>query len=171
MSGAQRIDAALNVTGDEATSLLDKCVRTILRRLGGLPEARGNRSVYVNCPLARAWWRERLVAEVTSNEGKGLEREIRAVVHPESQQYWEDLVTFVVSRNSVFGSVAVRNILILTVAKVLDENPSSPLRTADELKRVCRSVSSIQASFELSVVAPDELKTMMWDIVKTVAPG
>ena len=170
VSGAQRIDAALSATGDEATSLLDGCVRTVLRRLGGLPEARGNRSVYVNCPLARAWWRERLVAEVATNEGDRLERQIRAVVHPESQQYWEDLVTFVVSRNSVFGSVAVRNILIRTLANVLDENPRSSLRTADELKRVCRSVSSMQASFELSIVPPEEVKSMMWDIVKTVAP-
>ena len=127
--------------------------------------------MYVNCPLARAWWRERLVAEVATNEGEGLERQIRAVVHPESQQYWEDLVTFVVSRNSVFGSVAVRNILIRTLAEVIDENPTTPLRTADELKRVCRSVSSIQASLELSVVPPEDVKTMMWDIVKTVAPG
>ena len=169
VSGAQRIDAALKATRDEATPLLDKCVRTVLRRLGGLPEARGNRSVYVNCPLARAWWRERLVAEVATNEGAGLKREIRAVVHPESQQYWEDLVTFVVSRNSVFGSLAVRNILIRTLAKALDDNPRSPLRTADELKRVCRSVSSIQASFELSVVPPEHVRTMMWDIVKTAS--
>ncbi len=171
VSGAQRIDAALKATGDEATSLLDKCVRTVLRRLGGLPEARGNRSVYVNCPLARAWWRERLVAEVATNEGEGLEREIRAVVHPDSQQYWEDLVTFVVSRNSVFGSVAVRTILIRTLAKVLEANPSSPLRTTDELKCLCRSVSSIQASFELSVVPSQDVTTIMWGIVKTVAPG
>ena len=127
--------------------------------------------MYVNCPLARAWWRERLVAEVARNEGEELERKIRAVVYPESQQYWEDLVTFVVSRNSVFGSVAVRNILIRTLAKVLDENPRSPLRTADELRHVCRSVSSIQASFELSVVPSEDVKTMMWDIVKAVAPG
>ena len=125
--------------------------------------------MYVNCPLARAWWRERLVAEVARDEGEGLERQIRTVVHPESQQYWEELVTFVVSRNSVFGSVAVRNILIRTLAKVLDDNPGSPLRSADELKRVCRSVSSMQASFELSVVPPENMQTMMWDIVETVA--
>ena len=171
VSGAQRIDAALSATGEKATSQLDKCVRSVLRRLGGLPEARGNRSVYVNCPLARAWWRERLVAEVATDQGEGLEREIRAVVHPESQQYWEDLVTFVVSRNSVFGSVTVRNILIRTLAKVLDENPTSPLRTADELKRVCRSVSSIQASFELSVVPPEDVQTMMRSVVETVGAG
>ena len=171
VTGAQRIDAALDATGDEATSLLDKCVRTVLRRFGGLPEARGNRSVYVNCPLARAWWRERLVAEVATNDGEGLERQIRAVVHPESQQYWEELVTFVVSRNSVFGSVALRNILIRTLGQILEENPKSPLRTADELKRLCRSVSSIQASFELSVLPQENLEAMMSEIVNAVGPA
>ena len=65
---------------------------------------------------------------------EGLEREIRAVVHPESQQYWEDLVTFVVSRNSVFGSVNVRNILIRTLAIVLADDPRSRLGTAEGLK-------------------------------------
>ena len=168
VTGTQRIDAALGATGDKAASLLDGCVRTALRRLGGLPEARGNRSVYVNCPLARAWWRERLVVEVAKNEGEELKRKIRAVVHPESQQYWEELVTFVVSRNSVFGSVAVRDILIRTLAAVLDEDPNSPLRTASHLKRVCRSVSSIQASFELSVVPLEDLTEMMCKIVKSV---
>ena len=169
VSGSQRIDVALSATGEEATSELDKCVRTVLRRLGGLPEARGNRSVYVNCPLARAWWRERLVAEVVRDEGEELERQVRAVVHPESQQYWEELVTFVVSRNSVFGSVAVRDILIRTLAKILDDNPKSPLRMADELKRVCRTVSSIQASVELSVIPSGDVQAMMWDIAETVA--
>ena len=33
------------------------------------------------------------------------------VLHPETLQYWEEMVTFVVSRNSVFGSLAVRNIV------------------------------------------------------------
>ena len=167
VTGAQRIDAAFAATGEKATLLLDGCVRTVLRRLGGLPEVRGNRSVYVNCPLARAWWRERLVAEVATGEGEGLEREIRAVVHPESQQYWEDLVTFVVSRNSVFGSVAVRNVLIRRLAKVLDDDPRSRLRTTDELRRVCRTVSAIQASRELSVMPIEEVSAMVNHVVLT----
>ena len=161
LTGTQRIEAAMKATTDEARALVDRCVRTVFRRLSGLPEARGNRSVYVNCPLARAWWRERLVAEVATGDGEGLDREIRAVVHPESQQYWEDLVTFVVSRNSVFGSVAIRNVLIRTLARVLAENPRSVIRTSDELKRVCRSVSAIQASRELSVVPPDEVEVLI----------
>lgn len=171
VSGLKRIDAALDVAGDEASKSMDSCVRAVLRRLSGLPEARGNRSVYVNCPLARAWWRERLVAEVATAEATGREREIRAVVHPENQQYWEDLVTFVVSRNSVFGSLAVRNVLIRVVARVLKDDPKSPLRTADQLKRLCRSVSTVQASFELSVLPTEQVNEMMWDMVRAIAPG
>lgn len=165
VTGAQRIDAALKASGTEASLLIDGSVRTVLRRLSGLPEARGNRSVYVNCPFARAWWRERLVSEVATGDAEGLDREIRAVVHPESQQYWEDLVTFVVSRNSVFGSVEVRNVLIRSLAKVLHADPQSPLRTSDQLRRLCRSVSSLQASFELSVLPEWEVKTIVRDIV------
>ena len=166
VTGAQRIDAALAATGEKSDSSLDGCVRTILRRLGGLPEARGNRSVYVNCPLARAWWRERLVEQVATDDAEGLEREIRAVVHPENQQYWENLVTFVVSRNSVFGSVAVRNILIRTLAKVLDDNPRSSLRSANELNRICRSVSAIQASRELSVMPDGDVRLIMRQVME-----
>ena len=165
VTGSQRIDASLRATGDNAASMLDGCVRTVLRRLGGLPEARGNRSVYVNCPLARAWWRERLVAEVAAADGEGLEWEIRAVVHPESQQYWEELVTFVVSRNSVFGSAKVRNILISTLARALAGDSGSQLRTAEVLKRVCRTVSSIQASRELSVMPEEEITSIMSTVI------
>ncbi|MCY3838832.1 MAG: hypothetical protein OXH09_09360 [Gammaproteobacteria bacterium] len=166
-AGIQRIDSALRATGEQAASKLDGCVRTVLRRLGGLPE-RGNRSVFVDCPLARAWWRERLVREVAADD-EALARRVRSVVHPESQQYWEDLVTFVVSRNSVFGSTAVRNILIRTLARVLDADPLSPLRKATELKRLCRSVSSVQASIELSVVPEHDVSAIIGEMAKRVA--
>lgn len=166
VTGAQRIDAALNAEGESSAKLMDACVRTVLRRLGGLPEVRGNRSVYVNCPLARAWWRERLVAEIAAGPGEGLERQIRAVVHPDSQQYWEDLVTFVVSRNSVFGSVEVRNILVRSLSRAFDENPGSSLRKATGLKQVCRAVSAVQASRELSVLPAEQVTRLMENIVQ-----
>lgn len=168
VSGAQRVDAALAATGEKTVSLLDQCVRTVLRRLGGLPEARGNRSLYVNCPLARAWWRERLVREVVAGDAS-LARAVRAVVHPKAQQYWEELVMFVVSRNSVFGSAEVRNVLIRILARILDKEPASGLQTADKLKIFCRSVSSIQASIELSVLPSADVHAMMEDIAKQIA--
>ena len=166
MTGKQRIDLALGKSGQESTGLLDDCVRSVLRRFGGLPEARGNRSVYVNCPLARAWWRERLVEQVAEDEDSRWR--IRRVVHPRSQQYWEELVTFIVSRNSVFGSIEVRKTLIRTLANALDGHPRSGLGTTKGLKRVCRSLSSIQASRELSVIPTEEVNAMVSELVRAV---
>ena len=77
-TGLERIDRVLQAEGESAAKQIDSCVRTVLRRLGGLPEARGNRSVYVDCPFARAWWRERLVNEVSHGDPE------RAGVHSDS---------------------------------------------------------------------------------------
>ena len=161
--GAERIDAALNATDSKAPGMLDNCVRAVFRRLGGLPEARGNRSVYVNCPLARGWWRERLVKEVAAGDSEHA-TVVREVVRV-SQQYWEELVTFVVSRNSVFGSPEIRNQFIRTVGEELSTDPKSPLRNSKELRRACRTLSAIQASRELSVLPQMEVESIMLDIV------
>ena len=162
-SGAERIDAALGASGAKVTGMLDNCVRAVLRRLGGLPEARGNRTVYVNCPLARGWWRERLVAEATAGSAE-FDTVVRDVVRV-SQEYWENLVTFVVSRNSVFGSPEVRNLFIRTLGAELSTDPKSPLRNATELRRACRTLSAVQASRELSVMPSEEVESIMLHIV------
>ena len=165
-SGSERLDAALRATDADAPKLLDSCVRTVLRRLGGLPD-RGNRSVYVNCPLARAWWRERLISQASSGDS-GIEDTVRPVVRV-SQQYWENLVTFVVSRNSVFGSPSVRNVFIRTLGKELSTDPNSPLRNATELTRACRTLSAIQASRELSIMPPADVEAIMLELVEKSA--
>jgi len=74
--GAARIDRAIHAVGRQRVDgpaspgpkLVDACVRTVLRRMGGIPEVRGKRTVYVDCPLARAWWREWVVAEVADGD-------------------------------------------------------------------------------------------------------
>lgn len=161
-SAAERIDRALRA-GDNAPKQIDACVRTILRRLGGLPEARGNRSVYVDCPFARAWWRERLVSEITDGDPEQSER-LRASIRI-TQTYWEELVTLVVSRNSVLGSVGVRNSFILSLSDLLHRDPSTPMRLAKNLRIACRHLGVIQASRELSVLATRELRCLMDHIV------
>ena len=161
--GAERIDAALDTADHRAPGMLDHCVRAVFRRLSGLPEARGNRTVYVNCPLARGWWRERLVEEVASGDVE-LETVVRDVVRV-SQQYWEEIVSFVVSRNSVFGSSDVRSHFIRTLGVELSSDPKSPLRNSKVLTRACRTLSAVQASRELSVLPRDEVESIMLDIV------
>ena len=162
--GAERIDRVLHGEGESAAKLIDGCVRTVFRRLGGLPEARGNKSVYVDCPLARAWWRERLVSEVAKGNPDCAEnvREVTRV----NQAYWEELVVLVVSRNSILGSHEVRDTFILSLADLMARERSTPLRIAKNLRTACRMVGTIQASRELSVLEEGELRALMDDVVR-----
>ena len=162
--GAERIDRVLQENGESAAKPIDACVRTVLRRLGGLPEARGNRSVYVDCPFARAWWRERLVSEVSQGDPDRADmvREVTRV----NQTYWEELVVLVVSRNSILGSRAIRDTFILSLADLLERKPKTPLRLAKRLRSACRMVGFIQASRELSVLDQSELRALMDDVVR-----
>ena len=162
--GAERIDRVLQGNGDSAAQPIDHCVRTVLRRLGGLPEARGNRTVYVDCPLARAWWRERLVCEVSNGDPDraGSVREVTRI----TQTYWEELVTLVVSRNSVLGSHSVRNTFILSLADLMEKEPDTPLRLATNLRIACRMIGVMQASRELSILDQRELRTLIDKVVE-----
>lgn len=164
IGGAERIDRALKGDGADDAKRIDDCVRAVLLRLGGLPEARANRTVYVNCPLARAWWRERLVADIAHGD-EDLAEDIREVTRV-SQTYWEELVTLVVSRNSVLGSHTVRNTFILSLADLLVKEPKTPLRIAKNLRLACRMIGVIQASRELSVLDGGEIRALMDDIVE-----
>jgi len=164
-TGIERIDRALSSNGDEASKPIDECIRTVLRRLGGLPEARGNRSVYVDCPFSRAWWRERLVAEV-SDGNSDLISNVREVTRI-NQAYWEELVVLVVSRNSVLGSRKVRDLFILMLAKLISRKINTSLRVAKNLRTACRMVGAIQASRELSILNRNELLELLELVVYT----
>ena len=162
--GAERIDLALQSDETDAAKPIDGCVRTVLRRLSGLLDARGHRSVYVDCPLARAWWRERLVAEISQGDENCAEKVRRVIrINP---SYWEKLVELVVSRNSVLGSHTVRDAFILSLADLLEKEQKTPLQTAKELGFACRAIGIIQASRELSVLDEDEIHALMSNVVK-----
>lgn len=163
VNGVQRLESALADDGPHGEKRMDDCVRTILRRLGGLPEARGARTVYVDSPFARAWWRERLVREVSHRPGATPDR-VRFVLRL-SQSYWEELVTLVVSRNSVLGSEEVRASFILSLANLLSRDEESPLRTQKELRTACRALGVVQATRELSVLEDEPLQQIMDDLV------
>ncbi len=65
--------------------------RNFLRRTGGLPPARGNVSVLMNCPVSAAWWRVRLAEQVQTNSEGRIEfdeaHQLLRVNH-----VWENLV-------------------------------------------------------------------------------
>ena len=161
--GAERIDFALHDTTAQGPQKIDSCVRAVLRRLGGLPEVRGNRSVYVDCPLARAWWRERMVEQAAQGD-EGMARQVRAVIRIH-QTYWEKFVDRIVFRNSTFGSVNIRNAFVRALARFVHLNPGCAITRTDALQRLCRRATAFQGSRELSILDDTELDVLMQDIV------
>ena len=163
--GAERIDFVLDDTTGQGPKRIDDCVRTVLRRLGGLPEVRGNRSVYVDCPFARAWWRERMVNQAANGNAQ-MTAVVRAVIRT-NQTYWEKLIDRIVFRNSTFGSENIRNAFLRALALFVQSNPASELTSSPELQRLCRRVATYQGSRELSILSDSELDALMGTIVST----
>ena len=166
VGGAQRIDRALRESDDRRAKMMDACTRAVLRRIGGLPEARGNRTVYVDCPLARTWWRERFVVQV-GRDDPGLCAKVRNLVRL-SKTYWEKLVVMVVSRNSVMGSHEIRDAFVLRLAEAISLGTTGSIVTGPGLVRGCRNLSALQAVRELSVLDAGELEEVMDGIISSI---
>ena len=150
-SGLGRIELALS-TGQE----IDDVVRTILRQLGGLPEARGSKSVYVNCPFARAWWRGYVARQVCRETGADFNK-IFTTLGGSSQEFWERLITLIVSRNSVLGDTKVRSTLIWTLSE------REEVKTAKTLTRITKQIGIQSALRELGVFEVGELKEQVME--------
>lgn len=172
MSGARRIKAALADRGEKHGKRVDDCVRTVLRQLGGMPGVRGSKSVHVDCPLARAWWRERFAREA-ANGNAPTEESIRSLLHL-SPDYWEVIIRHITCRNvpfrsasadSAFASSDVRNAFLRALAQFASENRSTDLATPKGLRRLFRRVSECQEARELSCLEVGELDDIMHEIV------
>lgn len=145
--GLERIDAALS-SGDEKS--IDSIVRAALRRLSGLPEARGNRTVYVDCPFARTWWRGHIAQQVCETTDADLEKVIDILRF--SQGYWEKLIESVVSKNSVFGDIKIRAALIWALSERDDKG------NVDTLNSTIKQIGIRLAWQELAIFEPVDLK-------------
>lgn len=170
-TGTERIDRALarlerGLSG--GAKQVDDCVRTVLRRMGGLPVERSHRSVLVDCSFGRAWWRERLIRRILRRGGVENRQAIQDVVRC-SQTYWERLVSMIVSRGSVFGSVTVQDAFINSMAKHFGDNPNTQLKTATSLTAALRRLSNIAAARELGFLEFDEVGAIVDDVLLRIA--
>ncbi len=165
--GAARIDRALRGQSEPDAKVIDDCVRTILLRMGGIPEARGKRTVYVDCPFARAWWREWIVEEVAGRDDD-IARLVGNVLRI-NQTYWEKIVDRIVSRNSTFGAVEVRKAFLLTLAleveSAREDGRVSRLEKPKHLGRSCRRVAAHQGMRELSLLGPQALEELVMTVL------
>lgn len=169
-SGEERVDRALKLPSDESNNkTVDDCVRTVFRRMSGLPAARGNRSVFVNPSFGRGWWRERIVTSILERTDPVESRSSLLEVVRRNQQYWENLVSMIVSRGSVFGSTDIQAALINSLAKHFRKNPNTPLRAASTLDpTVRRRFSNLTASRELGIMPFAEISAIVDDLLDRV---
>ena len=168
--GEERIDKALAADGERRPIEIDNCVRTVFRRMSGLPRARGNRSVYVDSIFGRAWWRGRIVDRIVQRDGVESRDSILATVRL-NQSYWEQLVTMIVSRGSVFGSVDVQDGVINGIAKRISEDSSSRLKVGSTLAMARRRISNLAAAQEMGVLTFAEIREIVDEILLQVEEG
>ena len=153
--GLERIDKVLN--GGDVVSI-DSIVRTVLRRFSGLPEARGNRTVYVDCPFGRAWWRCHIAektCEITSADPDKVMDVLRV-----KQTYWEELISSIVSKNSVFGDEKIRAALIWALSEKKESSGEADLFVVDKLRPIIKKIGVRLAWQELAIFSPQELKSL-----------
>lgn len=97
------------ITGhsNDADKYRDSKVRSVLRRLGGLPVARGNVSVFSDCPLSRAWWRRRMAISVAEHSKNSLTVDAaHEAIHKNA--LWEALVLNSLRRVTVVNHPRIR---------------------------------------------------------------
>ena len=153
--GRERIDKALK---SDQSSDMDAIVRIALRRFSGLPEARGNRTVYVDCPFARGWWRFHIAKKVSGITNADFDKVVDVLRI--NQAYWESLVSSIVSRNSVFGDEKIRAALIWALSDKKGSKNSSHF-TSKGLDKIIKRIGVRIAWQELAVFSPEELKRLL----------
>ncbi len=168
-SGEERVDRALALADqNDGHKAVDECVRTVFRRMSGLPSDRGNRSVFVNPTFGRGWWRERIVAGILERGDAVEERSRLLAVVRRNQEYWERVVSMIVSRGSVFGSADVQAALVNSLARRFRQHPNTPLRTATTLTVALRRISNLSASQELGVLEFHEINALIEELLERV---
>lgn len=168
--GINRIQKALANDGD-----IQACVLNVLRSMSGLPEKRGNISVYANCPFSRAWWRIRLahevqktVVDVCKQKDPDVFEKVLKLLRLKNEG-WETIMRWVISRNSVLGDTKTRDLLVWILAEKLASTKKASdftLLNSETIRKICRTLGVRCAWQELSLLDVDELMSVIESDVK-----
>lgn len=144
-TGKNLINEAFDdLSGEAQSERMDELVRNFARNLSGL-YLRGARSVYQNCPFARAYWQCR-VAESTSRND--WEQEILPMLR--DRTIWEQMSDKMVSRLTVIGDLNIRNGIIL---HLLEQN--APKK---DINNLLTRIGVMSAWCALGYFSPEEIK-------------
>ena len=127
-------------------------MRAVLRRLGGVIGDRGNRTAFIDCPLARAWWRHRYASEAHRAFQLASVEALSSVLRQPGR--WDPLVEAMISRLTVIGDSSIRPALVQCFA---DGHGKLPKNTWDVLHWIGRR-STVQA---LGVLEPNHIAQLV----------
>ncbi len=91
---------------------MDRRIRNLLRRTGGIPHVRGKVSVFSDCTLARAWWRHRLSHEIASVTDRGVSAASAHKVLHANRPAWERLIMLSLRRLTVINHPRARAAIV-----------------------------------------------------------
>lgn len=119
-NGLSRITAALN---DEDQKEIASCTTRIFRVMGGLLGPRGYRTTYIDCPIARSWWRHRVAMNAAFALGKTENTQSYSQVL-RATGVWEPLMEHIVSRQAVIGFPTVVSALVCRASQIAEDSGS-----------------------------------------------
>ena len=148
-TGRARLESALKRNNSRE---LDACVRTVLRRLGGLPEVRGNVSLFVDCRVARSWWRGYIansVAEDCDYDCESIWKLLRLTTAP-----WDSMMLYGLKRLTIISDRAVRSAFIARLAEM--QIPDKTKHRKELIETWMRQIGELSAGRDLGYLSVDE---------------
>ena len=144
-SGRLRIVQALK--GRDAQKV-DGCVRAVLRRLGGVILDRANRTAFIDCPMAKAWWRHRYAQETYSTFRRGSVEMLSEALRARFR--WDPFVEAMISKLTVVGDMGIRPALVQCLA-------DGAGKTGDEVKDVLGWIGRTSTVLALGSLGPERV--------------
>lgn len=144
---------------------LDAKTRSVLRNMGGLPRVRGNVSAFSNCPLARAWWRCKIVHEAVndlndSSKPKLTFEAVHQALHKNS--IWESFVLNSLRRVAVVNDPRLRFAIIEYLI-----SPNSKVKDGKTCTQLIRNFAQLVLGYSPSLLDWNSLS----DLIQKAAEG
>ena len=145
-AGRSKIEEALESADDIRSDKMDKLIRNFLRNLCGLHEVRSARSLYQDCPFARAWWQCHVAHKASPNDWHD-----RILPMLREKPVWEIVSDRMVSGLAVIGDINIRNGVILYLLEQKE-------RKKDDIRDLLARVGVMSGWCALGSFSAEEIK-------------
>ena len=103
---------------------IEACVRRIFRVMGGILSERGYRTTFLDCPLAKSWWRHHIA--LRSSELLACREHIKDYSDALRPTYiWNTLLQHIVSRQTIVGFPKVLAAIIDEIVRLTQTEKTS----------------------------------------------